>query len=114
MSVEKAGSFKQVALRGTSNACPEVDDNVEEFEAAVMVEDFKQDFFGFGKVDIFNRVPQRGDFGCISVAEFSTDLDDEAKMLLCCRNCNTTEAELLVSLSEIDPILALLSTERCS
>src|SRR6218665_3528119 len=105
MSVEKAGSFKQVALRGTSNACPEVDDNVEEFEAVAVVEDFKQDFFG--KVDICNRVPQRGDLGCISVSEFSTDLDDEAKMLLCSCNCNATEAELLVSLAEGDPSLAL-------
>ena len=80
MSVEKAGSFKQIALRGASNVCPEVDDDIEESEATAEADDFKHDFFSKGNVS--NWAPQRGDPGCISVLEFSTDLDDGVKTLL--------------------------------
>ena len=72
---------------------------MDKFEAVAEAEDFKQDFFG--TVDVLHWAPQRGDLGCVSVSEFSTDLDDEAKTLLCCPNCNASVAEFLVSLAEV-------------
>ena len=58
-------------------------DNVE-------VLNFKHDFFG--KADAFKSAPRGSDPGCVSVLEYSTDLESGVEILLCWFKLNASEA----------------------